>query len=131
MIWWYMYIYIYTYIYESEKWKWSRFSRVWLLATPWTAAYQVPPSMGFSRQEYWSGVPLPSPELRLRKTRFKASLDWLTTTANLQMFSHLRKPGETVTDTLSSFDAIFVSFAKIWIHYAHQRKIIWLRSMCP
>ena len=36
-------------------------SRVWLLATPWTAAYQAPPSMGFSRQEYWSGVPLPSP----------------------------------------------------------------------
>ena len=32
------------------------------LATPWTAAYQVPPSMGFSRQEYWSGVPLPSPD---------------------------------------------------------------------
>ena len=31
-------------------------------ATPWTAAYQAPPSMGFSRQEYWSGVPLPSPE---------------------------------------------------------------------
>ena len=38
-------------------------SRVWLLATPWTAACQAPPSMGFSRQEYWSGVPLPSPEL--------------------------------------------------------------------
>ena len=37
-------------------------SRVWLLATPWTAAYQVPPSMGFSRQEYWSGVPSPSPQ---------------------------------------------------------------------
>ena len=36
-------------------------SRVRLLATPWTAAYQAPPSMGFSRQEYWSGVPLPSP----------------------------------------------------------------------
>ena len=31
------------------------------LATPWAAAYQAPPSMGFSRQEYWSGVPLPSP----------------------------------------------------------------------
>ena len=43
----------------------SRFSPVWLLATPQTAAYQVPPSMGFSRQEYWSGVPLPSPSLRL------------------------------------------------------------------
>ena len=36
-------------------------SRVRLLATAWTAAYQAPPSMGFSRQEYWSGVPLPSP----------------------------------------------------------------------
>ena len=37
-------------------------SRVRLLAAPWTVAYQAPPSMGFSRQEYWSGVPLPSPE---------------------------------------------------------------------
>ena len=49
----------------SNAWKWKvkvkSLSRVWLLATPWTAAYQVPPSMGFSRQEYWSGVPLPSP----------------------------------------------------------------------
>ena len=36
-------------------------SRVQLYATPWTAAYQAPPSMGFSRQEYWSGVPLSSP----------------------------------------------------------------------
>ena len=39
----------------------SCFSRVQLCATPWTAAYQAPPSMGFSRQEYWRGVPLPSP----------------------------------------------------------------------
>src|SRR5574337_155402 len=40
----------------------SRFSRVRLFATPWTAAYQAPPSMGVSRQEYWSGVPGPSLE---------------------------------------------------------------------
>ena len=50
----------------SNAWKWKvkvkSFSRVRLLATPWTAAYQAPPSMGFSRQEYWSGVPLPSPK---------------------------------------------------------------------
>ena len=43
----------------SSVWKWKvkvkSLSRVWLLATPWTAAYQAPPSMGFSRQEYWSG----------------------------------------------------------------------------
>ena len=44
----------------------SHFSRVRLCATPWTAAHQAPPSMGFSRQEYWSGVPLPSPSLHLR-----------------------------------------------------------------
>ena len=41
---------------KSEKVK--SLSRVRLLATPWTAAYQAPLSMGFSRQEYWSGVPL-------------------------------------------------------------------------
>ena len=39
----------------------SEVSRVQLFVTPWTVAYQAPPSMGFSRQEYWSGVPLPSP----------------------------------------------------------------------
>ena len=36
--------------------------------TPWTAAYQAPPSMGFSRQEYWSGVPLPSPQKKAEAT---------------------------------------------------------------
>ena len=49
----------------SNAWKWKEkvksLSRVWLLATPWTAAYQALPSTGFSRQEYWSGVPSPSP----------------------------------------------------------------------
>ena len=48
----------------SNAWKWKvqvkSLSRVQLFATPWTAAHQAPPSMGFSRQEYWSGVPLPS-----------------------------------------------------------------------
>ena len=53
----------------SNAWKWKvkvqLLSRVWFFATPWTAAYQAPPSMGFSRQEYWSGVPLPSPSKAL------------------------------------------------------------------
>ena len=44
----------------------SRFSRVRLCATPQMAAHQAPPSMGFSRQEYWSGVPLPSPKNQLK-----------------------------------------------------------------
>ena len=51
----------------SNSWKWKgkvkSLSRVRLFATPWTAAYQTPPSTGFSRQEYWSGVPLPSPNM--------------------------------------------------------------------
>ena len=50
----------------SNGWKWKvkvkSLSRVRLLATPWTAAHQAPPSIGFSRQEYWSGLPLLSPE---------------------------------------------------------------------
>ena len=58
---------------ESRK-NWSKFevtcpnfckekllSRVWLFVTPWTVAYQAPPSMGFPKQEYWSGLPFPSP----------------------------------------------------------------------
>ena len=48
----------------------SRFSRVQLLATPWTAAHQAPPSIGFSRQEYWSGVSLPSPILFVKVLKF-------------------------------------------------------------
>ena len=51
----------------SNAWEWKvkvkLLSRVRLFTTPWTAAYQAPPSVGFSRQEYWSGVPLPSPML--------------------------------------------------------------------
>ena len=47
----------------KRKVKVKSLSRVRLLATPWTAADQAPPSMGFSRQEYWRGVPLPSPIL--------------------------------------------------------------------
>ena len=55
----------------SNAWKWKvkvkSLSLVRLFVTPWTAAYQAPPSMGFSRQEYWSGVPLPSPAYYTRQ----------------------------------------------------------------
>ena len=54
----------------SNAWKWKvkvkSLSRVPFLATPWTVASQAPTSMGFSRQEYWSGVPLPSPHDSLK-----------------------------------------------------------------
>ena len=57
-----------------NAWKWKvkvkSLSHVRLFATPWTAAYQAPPSMGFSRQEYWSGVPLPSPAALLTSLQY-------------------------------------------------------------
>ena len=46
--------------YHPKK-KVKSLSRIRLFATPWTVAHQAPPSMGFSRQEYWSGVPFPFP----------------------------------------------------------------------
>ena len=58
----------------SNAWKWKvkvkSLSRVWLLSTPWTVAYQAPPSMGFPSQEYWSVVPLPSPTDKGRNMEF-------------------------------------------------------------
>ena len=64
-----------------QWWKWKvevkSLSRVQLLATPWTAAYQAPPSMGFSRQEHWSGVPLPSPWIILVFLKLKLALTWI------------------------------------------------------
>ena len=64
----------------SNAWKWKvkgkSLSRVWLLATPWTAAHQAPPSMGFFRQEYWSGVPLLSLWHQLSKFKFSVFVLW-------------------------------------------------------
>ena len=51
-----VYVYMYIYIYIVKL-----LSHVCLLVTPWTVAHQAPPSMEFSRQEYWSGLPFPSP----------------------------------------------------------------------
>ena len=66
----------------SNAWKWKvkvkSLSRVWLLSTPWTAAYQAPQSIGFSRQECWSGVP--SLVLVNYTTQFKFCTRGYTTT---------------------------------------------------
>ena len=68
----------------SNAWKWKvkvkSLSRVWLLATLWRAAYQAPPSTGFSRQEYWSELSLHSPIINIRwgkKTPKSISIDFL------------------------------------------------------
>ena len=63
---------------NARKWKVKvkTLSRVRLLATPWTAAHQAPPSMGFSRQEYWSGLPLPSPKRAYKILNFGSNSPW-------------------------------------------------------
>ena len=73
----------------SSAWNWKvkvkSLSHVQLLATPWTAAHQAPLSMGFSRQEYWTGVSLPSlpfPATYLCKTRFSSFTSTKTTLSN-------------------------------------------------
>ena len=67
---------------SSNVWKWKvkvkSLSRVQPSAIPWTAAHQAPPSMGFSRQEYWSGVPLPSPNLRWSCVNLQVQMHYFT-----------------------------------------------------
>ena len=84
----------------SDAWRWKMkvksLSRVGLWATPQTAAYQAPPSMGFSRQEDWSGVPSPSPkQLSLGITKFTKLINQFT--------SPEMNPKEDITSEGSSF----------------------------
>ena len=70
----------------SNAWKWKvklkLLSHVRFLATPWIAAYQAPLSMGFSRQEYWSGVPLPSPKGKMRWCQFNSEQSFWSSTSD-------------------------------------------------
>ena len=79
----------------------SRFSRVWPCTTPYTAAHQAPPSLGFSRQEHWSGLPFPSPMHESENWKWSCSVVCLTT------FLQKRKM-ETLTRSL--FFKLFLMF---------------------
>ena len=76
----------------SNAWKWKvkgkSLSHVWLFMTLWTAAYQAPPSMGFSRQEYWSGVPSPSPGFCHTSTWISHKDTYVPSLLNLPVTSH-------------------------------------------
>ena len=102
----------------SNAWKWKvkvkSLSRARLFSTPWTAAYQAPPSMGFARQEYWSGVPMPSLGEKKKKTEGGNNKDGImqyteipniylerSCFINLQFVSILR-PSWTFTSILNS-----------------------------
>ena len=71
----------------SNAWNWKvkvrSLGHVRLLATPWTTAHQAPPSMGFSRQEHWRGVPLPSPEGMLTNHKNNTCRKWIVQQHNV------------------------------------------------
>ena len=82
----------------SNAWKWivkvRMLSRVRLLATPWTAAYQAPPSMEFPRQEYWSGVPLGRRNENHNHRKQTKLITWTTALSNsMKLWAcHVRPP---------------------------------------
>ena len=66
---------LFTFLFETYHVMPSRFSRVRLCATPWTAARQAPLSTGFSRQEHWSGLPFPSPKHVIHTENYKYTME--------------------------------------------------------
>ena len=105
----------------SNAWKWKvkvkSLSRARLFTTPWTAAHQAPPSMGFSRQEYWSGVPLSSPSLDLRSFQI---ISWgrekLTLKERTQSHSSLIKTPGTSVSMASLPSLYFWEVFNKWLH---------------
>jgi len=93
----------------SKAWKWKvkvkSLSHIRPSATPWTAAFQAPPSMEFSRQEYWSGVPLPSPKALLKMPLFK-SPSLLGTSLVDQLLKNLPAMQETWVQSLGHEDPL-------------------------
>ena len=82
----------------------SHFSRVRLCATPETAAHQAPPSMGVSRQEYWSGVPLPSPHCIKYIMKSKKEKKFLRRKLLASYIIKLGSMGLTIVKTQSAFE---------------------------
>ena len=99
----------------SSAWKWrvkvKSLSRVRLLVTPWTAAHQAPPSMGFSRREYWSGVTLPSPTYHAEQWYSKRT----PSEAFVAGFKFsISRPHTLPKDLLFSHSVVSKSFATLW-----------------
>ena len=109
----------------SNAWKWKvkgkSLSRVQLLVTPWTAAHQAPPSMGFSRQEYWSGVPSPSRLLTiLSKSSGSLSLWFRTSFLNLE---------PSLGEAGLRYNVVFIMYLGFIIYsISHSTSIYWIAT---
>ena len=96
----------------------SLFRRVRLCATPYTAAHQAPPSLGFSRQEHWSGLPFPSPMLESEKWKWSHSV-----------VSDSSRPHELQpTRLLHPWVALNYICKKNWFRSFQKEKFLWLCS---
>ena len=116
----------------SNAWKWKvkvkSLSHVRLLATPWTAAHQDPPSLGFSRQEYWGGLPLPSPQ---KLTGYRLFLEWgLTLGQALFSWVKLSEKGQQIKDCQSkNFPASGAEILQSW-WWSGWQKTAFTTKMC-
>ena len=105
-------------VYLLRKWKWSHDQ---LFATPWTAACQAPLSMGFSRQQYWSGLPFPSPG-DLPNPGIKPGLPHCR-----QMLLSSEPPGKkSLLKPCAHFDCIFFS---LLLNFKHTLSILDINSL--
>ena len=117
----------------SNAWKWKvkvkSFSHVQLLATPWTAAHQAPPSMGFPRQEYWSGVPLPSPASMWDECNcvgvnilwhcLSSELEWKLTFSSPVATAEFSKFADMLNAALSQHHLLEFEIAQLDFHHLH------------
>ena len=108
----------------SNAWKWKvkvkPLSPVRLFATPGTAAYQAPPSMRFSRQEYWSGVPMPSPIMFARFSSLNEYRSFIVTAVQLPIIwvypDHLASPTLINPWVVSDISVINSTMPNIFVH---------------
>ena len=126
----------------SNVWKWKvkvkLLSRVRLCATPWTAAHQAPPSMGFSKQEYWSGVPSPSPLWMLAvhiKVMSHTNRVFINQNIVLQHRKHLLQKQTLKTKTNNTWwkhiyrISLFFFYLKIVLHMIISSEILYARKI--
>ena len=110
----------------SNAWKWKvkvrSLSCVRLFTTPWTAAYQAPPSIGFSRQEYWSGVPSPSPDTGILLSHKKEGNNTIWSNMDATRDYHTKR-SKSERETQTHMIALYVE-SKIW----HKWTYLWSRN---
>ena len=119
----------------KRKVKVKSLSRVRLVETPWTAAYQAPLPIGFSRQEYWSGVPLPSPSVPLGllyllgNTLSHGFFSFYFLSSQPSLFITSFHPGSATVLPLTQIACSYLSFSSVsWINTSQVVVCLWLIS---